>query len=643
MFNLFRSREKSVRIMLGVLLLLVAVAMLMYLVPSGPTTGVNQGDDVIAQIGDDKVTIEDVNRDVEAYRMRRVPEAQIVQLVPAVINSLMWERAMAYKAKEMGMTVSEQQIADLIDLQLGKGQPLNPADYQAMVTQIGMTVPQYEHDMGESYLAQQMAALDQKSMPASEEAAKAYYHRFNDKVSVDWVKFESAPFYEKSNKMAIDPAVLKAYFEKNRAYYIDPEARTFDVIVAEASHFIGAAKVSDATIAGLYSSNLDSYRIPERVNVRQILIKTQDMPKDDIPKLKAKAEDVLNQLKKGANFADLAKKYSDDKGTASRGGDIGWVVRGQIAEQEFENAAFSMTPGSIGEIVQSRYGFHIVQVLAHEAARTRSLDEVRGELMAEAQKEQGDKDLAAAIADCRAEIVRTPQQDESIAAKYGLAFHHVDKWTPRDSLPSLGGIELALSPAISETPKGGVSNIADSPKTGDQGFVVMDNIIPAHPSDFATAEKDLEKRYRADQGAKDFKAWVAEAADRVIKKKESLESVAKAMHGITGTFQPFTINGALEGIGRASALKAAFKMKPGDTFGPVEGKTADFIFAVKEVLPANDFTPDQRRAATAALEDKDGQFSPLYEDSVLQDLKRRGIAKVNEAVIRRLIASFRTS
>lgn len=644
MFNLFRSREKSVRIMLGVLLLLVAVAMLMYLVPTGPTTNVAAGDNVIAQIGDEKVTVEDVNRNIEGYREKRVPDAQLAQLVPAIINSLVWERALAYKAREMGMTVSEQQIADLINLQLGKGQPLDPATYQAMVTQAGMTVNQFEHDTGTAYLYQQMEGLDAQSLPSAEEAAKAYYHRFNDKVSIEWVRFDSAPFYEKSSKMAIDPALLKSYFEKNRAFYMDPEARRFDIVIAEASTFIQNAKVTDATVSNLYAANIDNFRLPERVNVRQILIKTMGKPKEDVPKLKAKAEDLLNQLKKGANFAELAQKNSEDTGTANRGGDIGWVVRGQITEQEFENAAFAMKPGSTGEVVATQYGFHVLQVTAHEPARLRPLEEVRGELMAEAQKEQGEKDLAAALSDGHAEILKAPAQAEAIANKYHLKYVHVDRWTQRESLPGLGGMELLLSASISTTPKGGVSPLVDAPKTGDAGFVVMEDITPAHPSDWATAQKEVEKRYRADEGARQFKAWVAEAAERVNKKKESIESVAKAMHGTYGTSAPFSINGAAEGIGRGMLLKDAFKKKPGETFGPIEAGNGDFIVGVKESMRANDFTPEERMKAAAALADRDGQMvTPLYRDSVLNDLKRRGIAKVNQAVIKRLVDSFHTT
>src|SRR5271156_4611717 len=112
MFDLFRSREKSVRVMLGVLLLLVAGSMLLYLVPSGPNSALLQGDNVLAEIGDQKITTDDVNRKVQNYRKQNVPDQQLAQYVPAIINDLMWQQAMAYKAREMGITVSDQEVAD---------------------------------------------------------------------------------------------------------------------------------------------------------------------------------------------------------------------------------------------------------------------------------------------------------------------------------------------------------------------------------------------------------------------------------------------------------------------------------------------------------------------------------------------------
>jgi peptidyl-prolyl cis-trans isomerase D len=644
MFDLFRSREKSVRIMLGVLLLLVAVSMLVYLVPSGPASALTEGDDVLAQVGDQKVTTEQVSRYVENMRKQHLTDVQLAQYIPAMINDMVWQHAMAYKAREMGITVSDQEVADMIDVQIGKGQPLDQATYHEMLAEQGVTVPEFEDQERESLLSARLEEVDQRSLPPSTEAEIAYFHRYNDKVAIEWVKFQPAPFMAKAAKLKLDPADLKAYFDKNRQFFMTHETRQFDVLAAEAASFIPAVKVPDQAIRDLYAADIDNFRLPERVNVRQILVKTQGKPEADLPKLKAKAEDLLSQLKKGANFAELAAKNSDDSGTAAKGGDIGWVVRGQITEPEFESAAFSIQPGTAGQLVTTRYGYHIVQVTAHEQARVRPLEEVKGELMAELQKSQGDKDLAAAVAAGRTEAAKNPGQSEAIAKKYGLKFYHVDKFGAGEQPPNLGGLERFMTGAILQTPKGGVSPVVENSNTGDSAFVVMQNVTPSQQAEFADVQKEVEKRYRTEEGQKLFRQWVDEAADRVIKKKESIQAVAKAMQGTYGTSEPFTRNGAATGIGRAALVRAAFNKKPGETFGPVAIADAAFVVGVTQVLPANDFTPAERAAADAFLEQQGSDLvRRLYQDSVLDDLKRRGIAKVNTKLIAKYMASFRRS
>jgi peptidyl-prolyl cis-trans isomerase D len=644
MFDLFRSREKSVRILLGVLLLLVAGSMLLYLVPSGPNAGLVQGDNVLAEVGNDKITTDDINHVVENARRQNIRDEQLAQLVPAFINNALWERAMAYKAREMGITVSDQELADSIDVQLGKGQPLSPAAYSAMLAEQGLTVSQFEHQQLESFESARLEEIDSQSLPVSDEEAKAYYHYQRDKVAVEWVKFQQAPFMTKAAKMTVDPAALKSYFDNNRQFYSTRETRRFDVLVGEASYFIPAAKVSDETIQAAYAADIDSFRLPERVDVRQILIKTQGKPEADLPKLKAKAQDILNQLKKGADFKELAAKNSEDVGTASRGGEIGWVVRGQITEPEFENAAFTLKPGAAGSVVTTRYGYHIVQVTAHEPARMRPLEEVKGELMAEAQKAQGEKDLADAVAACHAEVTRNPGQSEAIAKKFGLNFLHDDDYKVGEKVASAAGIERFLVGAILQTPKGGISPVVQANNTGDAGFVVMQDVTPVHPAEFADVQKQVEERYKTDEGHKMFQEWVHQAADRILKDKESFQAVAKAMQGTYGTSEPFARTGSAKGIGRAALIADAFKKKPGDAFGPVLLADAAFVVRVTDVLPDDGYTPAERFAAAGLLQHEGADLiRRLYQDSVLDDLKRRGIAKVNTAMIAKYVATFRRS
>ncbi len=130
-----------------------------------------------------------------------------------------------------------------------------------------------------------------------------------------------------------------------------------------------------------YDENTSLFQKPERVHARHILISTKDA-KTDAEKAadKKKAEEVLAQLRKGADFAEMAKKYSDDPGAAN-GGDLGTFSRGQMVP-EFEKAAFSLKVNQISDVVETQFGYHIIQVLEKFPAGTASFDEVKSQINA---------------------------------------------------------------------------------------------------------------------------------------------------------------------------------------------------------------------------------------------------------------------
>ena len=135
--------------------------------------------------------------------------------------------------------------------------------------------------------------------------------------------------------------------------------------------------VTDADVTDFYVKNPEKFQEPEAVRVSHILIRTPDAT-DEAQKKKARAEatTVLAELKKGGDFAALAKQHSQDAGSAANGGDLGFVPRGNTVPV-FEQAAFALKPGQTSGIVESPFGYHIIKVFAHRDARTVPLQEVK--------------------------------------------------------------------------------------------------------------------------------------------------------------------------------------------------------------------------------------------------------------------------
>src|SRR4029450_6553036 len=126
-----------------------------------------------------------------------------------------------------------------------------------------------------------------------------------------------------------------------------------------------------------YNANAEQYSSPEQVRASHILLKTEG--KDDAA-VKAKAEELLKQAKSGADFAELAKKNSEDEGSAKNGGDLDYFGKGKMVP-EFDQVVFTMQPGQISDLVKTQFGYHIIKLVDKKPATTRTLAEVRQQLL----------------------------------------------------------------------------------------------------------------------------------------------------------------------------------------------------------------------------------------------------------------------
>jgi peptidyl-prolyl cis-trans isomerase C len=166
--------------------------------------------------------------------------------------------------------------------------------------------------------------------------------------------------------------------------------------------------VTDKDIELYYELVKGKYTVPEQARARHILIKTSKTSTDEEKgKAKARAEEILERLRKGEDFAKLAEQYSEDQKSKVKGGDLGYFSRGKMAKS-FENAAFALKPGEISGIIETNFGFHILKTEDIKPARTKSLEEVKSILAEELKnqwaKNKGNEFLDKAMKAANAEI-----------------------------------------------------------------------------------------------------------------------------------------------------------------------------------------------------------------------------------------------
>lgn len=640
MFDFFRSSEKSRKILLSAVLGVVALSMLLYLIPGAgsPMGGAVDNDQIVAEIGSDTITVRQVEQGIRnVIQGRQVSPEVVSAIVPQLVEQTITDRAMAYEAKRLGFQVSDAQLANVIrsNPQLANA---TPQQYQAYLEQAyGQSAPEYEGNLRLGLLSENIMKIAIEGAFVSPAEVEAEYRRRNEMAKVEYISFDPAKLGD-----SVKPTTeeLKSYFEKNKSFFPSPETRQVELLVADPVKVGESIQIPDSQILSYYNSNKDQFRTKERVKARHILISVLNKPKDEIPKLKAKAEDILKQIKAGGDFAKLAEQNSDDKSNASKGGDLGWVSRGQMVP-EFEKATFALNKGQTSDVVTTNYGFHVVQALDKEEARLRPLAEVKNEI-ATAIKGQVLNDRLQALADqARSELARAPQNGQQIATKLGLLFAKTDNFKQGDTVPELGA-DAQAGGAIAALPKGGITQVL---QVGDKLAVAeVTAVNPPHPADFAEVEARVKARFDQEKGVALAAEKSKKAADVARANGGDLAAAAKAVGLEAKTSTPFNRSGSVEGLGDARYLGDSFDKPVGTVIGPLNvGTQTVLVKIVDRVTPDMSKMGQERETIVMQLKrKKSNERAEMLRDSVVNYLSQKGKVKIHQDVLEKIQARYRS-
>lgn len=643
MFDLFRSRAKAVRYLLGALLMLVAISMVVTLIP-GFVGASYAPENVIAEIGDDVLTAREVQMVIQQQlRNKAFPRDMAGVYVPMIINQMIAERAVAYQAARMGFRVTEADVALAVESmmpQLYQNGKFVGRDVYAQILsqQMNMTIPEFEENVRKQILLTRLENFVLEGVAVGDREVEQAYRRRHEKIKVDYISISPADFRSKVN---VSREEMLAYFNANKSNFQVGEKRDVGLIVVEEGAVAQTLQITDEELRRIYQSEPDRFRTPERVKVRHILLKTTEKSEAEKAKAKAKAEELLKQLKSGADFAALAKAHSEDAGTKENGGDLGWITRGQTVEN-FEKTAFALKPNELSGVISTEYGYHILQVLEKEPARLRPFEEVKAEL-AEEQKKQRLYDRMQELADqARAELIKAPTQGEQIAARLGLKFVRVDKFTPGDPIPGLG-TSPDLDEAIASLAKGGVTPVA---QLGSNRLVVaaVTEVYPARPAEFAEVE-DRIRETLVSQKAQAMAAEKTKQLQEMVKTAgNDLEKLARALGVSVKSSPEFGREGSVEGLGSPVYLEEAFQAPVGQVVGPINAMGQTIVVRVTGKVEADMSKLPAERAeiVTALKRQKAQERKELFEDGILTKLIQEKKVKIYDRNIQRLAALYRS-
>jgi peptidyl-prolyl cis-trans isomerase D len=642
MFDLFRSRDKAVRILLGVILGVVALSMVAYLVPGGwlggDTAAVNSSD-TLAAVGNEKISVLRAQQQIASVvRNRNVPPEMLKMFAPQILQGMITQQALAYEAKRLGFDVTDADLANAIRQQLPpqiiKDGVVDREMYSNLLSQQGFTVPQFEQAVRDDLLVSRFQRLAQEGSVVLPAEVQQEYKRRNDKVKIQYALLTPATVQAAAQPKEED---IKAYFDKNKAGFQTPEQRSVAVILIDPAKF--SINPTDEDLQRLYNSQKDRFRIPERVKVRHILLKADSTTKD-VPAVEAKARDLLNQLKKGADFATLAKANSQDPGSAVKGGELDWIVKGQTVP-EFEKAAFSLKPNEISDLVKTTYGYHILQVEARENAHIKPFEEVKAQVAADARIQkttQMEQQLADKL---QGALKKDPTHPEAAVTDPAEQLARVDSYNASEPIAGIG-VSPEMDQALTGLRKGEVTAPVALP--GNKvAIAVVTGVTPAHPATFESVKEQIRGTLVKQNSARLLTEKAADLMSKARAMNGDLAKAAQQMGIEVKTSSDFDRQGAVEGFGSASTIEAAFSKPDGSLIGPVASADGRAVCKVISHTPADAANlATQSKGLSDELRGKIAQQrATLFSEGIRSRLEKSGKIKINKDAYNRLIQSYR--
>jgi len=651
MIRTLQTAGPTVKIVLSGLLLIICGGMVITLIPGGIGSSFGIGAPpagVVASIGDEQVTVPEVQREARMMVRQQFPKGgeQAAMLLPffagQAAEQLINEKALVAEARRIGLRVSDQELRDELEhgplstMLFPDGKFVGQSEYENFVQRADLTVPQFESLEKEYILIRKLRALVSGSAFVGDQEVRAEFERRNTKI-----KFEYAVLTQADILKGLHPTdqELKAFYDHNKANYNNavPEKRQIRYAIIETIK-PEAMSVTNQELQSYYDERRDEYRLQEQVDVSQIQFKIP-LPGPDgkvdqkgVDEARKKAEDVMKQLKSGGDFAKLAAQYSDDLSTAKKGGEIGWLRRGQAAP-EFEKVAFSLPKGQTSDIVRSSIAFHIIRVLDKQEAHVKTLAEMKDEIEGKVREEKAAHATEVA-AKALLSQARADGLDKAAAAR-GMHLVNTDFFGRTDRLPGLEATPDLMSTIFSEPAKAPV-DVVPTP----QGVVVFEVLAikpPATPA-FEEIRARVETEFKNERAGFLLQQKTQELSDRA-KAAHDLKKVARELGASLKTSEMVAPDGQVPDVGSlAGAASSLFSLKPGEISGPINTGVNGIVAQIldKQAPTDQDFAARKDQIRQSLLEAKQNEMFGLFVANMRKEMEKSKRLKVNQEELKNL-------
>jgi peptidyl-prolyl cis-trans isomerase D len=458
MFDIFR---KHTRIMMVVMFLLIIPSFVLFGIDG--YNRMNNSENVVARVGGHDITQSqwDQAHKVEADRLRAArpnldarlfdsPEARY-----ATLERMVRERVVALAAEKAKLSTSDLRLARFLQedptiasLRKPDGK-LDMDRYRQLAAGQGMTPEGFENSVRRDLSNQQVESGVRVSGFASPAVADLALNAFFQKREIQFASFSTSEFASKINPSDAD---IEAFYRKNPNLFQANEQAKIEYVVLDIDAVKKSIQISEADLKAYYDQNVARLSGAEQRRARHILINApKAMAATERQKAKSKAEELLKAVRATpSSFSDMAKTNSQDSGSAAKGGDLDYFARGAMVKP-FEEAVFSMKKGDISDVVESDFGYHLIQLTDIKSPKKRSFEELRSSIEADLKTQQAQRKYAEYAEVFTNTVYEQADSLKPVADKLNLEIRIVDGVTRHAQSGSSGvlGSERFLSALFS--------------------------------------------------------------------------------------------------------------------------------------------------------------------------------------------------
>jgi peptidyl-prolyl cis-trans isomerase D len=646
MIRILQQDNRITKILFAVIIGFAAVTMVITLVPGVfDNTSTNDANvfatvrepGFIGRMGIDSTAVKmtEVNQlAARQLQQQRLPEFLLPYMAQRAGQVLVQRQILKHEADRMKLQVSDEDLRR--ELEHGPfaqylfpgGKYIGDDAYMNFVQNFFQTSrAEFETQIKSDMALQRLQALITGGVTVSDNAVREAY-----RVQGTKVKFDYAVISADDLRKTINPtdAELEKFFKDNAAKYANavPETRKIQYVSFDASNLPGGKpQISDADVQAYYNQHQAQYQVKEQVKVRHILIAVpQGADAKTDHAAKAKADDLLKQIKSGANFADLASKNSDDPGSKTQGGELGWLDRGRTVP-EFDKVAFTLNPGQTSDVIKTQFGYHILQVEEKKTAHLRPLSEVKAEIVPVLEQQR----VGAAEQTFASQLAADAKKNglEKAAAARGLHVVTTDYVAKDGVIAGLADGAPLLTQAFSVVKGADPASVS----TGD-GFAVfkVEDIKAAHAPVFADYKTHFLDDYREQQVPLLLNTQLRKLDDRAkvlndLKKAAAEMNVPVKTSELVGRDAQVPEIGAMSGPG-----SAVFTLNKGTISEPINLGRAGVVLSVveKQEPTAEDIAKNFDQTREQLLNDQREEIFRVYVGNVTKKYEESGAVRYSK-------------